>query len=55
MVAAMPKPTTKKEYQKSRNAVGDFVAVKLGNTRSMALGSYIMPSVFDEWNSNDTS
>jgi DNA topoisomerase-1 len=49
MVEAMPVPASKKEYQKARNDVGDAVSKKLGNTRTMALNSYIMPSVFDRW------
>jgi DNA topoisomerase-1 len=47
--AKMPKPTTKKEYIKQVNAVADLVAAKLGNTRTVALQSYIDPAVFAEW------
>lgn len=40
------KPRTETEFKKMRNAVGDDVAAVLGNTRAMALGSYINPTVF---------
>lgn len=42
-------PKTKTEFRKWRNEVGDKVSEKLGNTRTMALGSYIDPGVFDAW------
>lgn len=42
-------PKNKKEYTAWRNAIGDTVSAQLGNTRTMALNSYIMPSVFDQW------
>jgi DNA topoisomerase IB len=53
IVASMPEPKTKREYQQARNAVGDAVSAKLGNTRTMALNSYIMPNVFEEWKNGD--
>lgn len=40
------KPKTETEFKKMRNAVGDQVAAILGNTRTMALNSYINPTVF---------
>jgi DNA topoisomerase IB len=48
-ISKMPKPASEKEYQKFRNQVGDEVSRKLGNTRSVALSSYIMPDVFNVW------
>lgn len=43
-------PTTDpKEVAKVRNQVGDAVCALLGNRRTMALKSYIDPSVFEEW------
>lgn len=42
-------PRTLAEYKKWRNAVGDEVAEALGNTRTMALNSYINPVVFASW------
>lgn len=42
-------PRTMTEYKKWRNAVGDEVAAALGNTRTMALNSYINPVVFAKW------
>jgi DNA topoisomerase IB len=36
-------------YKKWRNEIGDIVAAQLGNTRTMALNSYIDPRVWDEW------
>ena len=48
-IATMPKPTTEKEYKTFRNQVGDYVAKKLGNTRTVALESYISPAAFYSW------
>jgi DNA topoisomerase-1 len=48
-VKSMPVPTTKSGFAKARAAVGDHVAKVLGNTRSMALNSYIHPAVFHSW------
>ena len=45
----LPAPTNEKEYKKSKNLVGDAVAKKLGNTRTVALASYIDPAVFLRW------
>lgn len=49
LIASMPTPTTKREAVKLRNQVGDHVSKLLGNTRSVALGSYIAPDVFSHW------
>ena len=40
-------PTTRAEFVRYRNAIGDTVSAQLGNTRTMALKSYINPTVFD--------
>lgn len=40
------KPKTKRQYTTMRNRIADEVAKQLGNTRSMALNSYINPVVF---------
>jgi DNA topoisomerase I len=40
------KPKTETEFRNMRNAVGDSVAAILGNSRTMALNSYINPTVF---------
>jgi DNA topoisomerase-1 len=42
-------PKNAKEFAKARNAVGDAVAKALGNTRTVALNSYIPPEVFSKW------
>lgn len=49
LVASMPVPKTKNEYRKQRRQVGQHVSEILGNTPTMALGSYIAPSVFAPW------
>jgi len=46
---SMPTPTTEKEYKAARRAIGDAVAQHLGNSRDMALNSYIAPYVFTKW------
>ena len=48
-IKEMPKPKNKSEFKKFRNQVGDTVAAVLGNTRPVALGSYIAPEVFEPW------
>lgn len=45
-------PTTMAEYKRMVAEVGDAVAEKLGNTRSVALKSYVNPAVFDDWRRN---
>ena len=48
-VAAMKPPKNEKDYKKAVNKVADIVAEKLGNTRTVALQSYIHPVVFHSW------
>jgi len=48
-IANMPTPTTPQEYKHARAAVGDTVSAFLGNTRGVALESYIHPAVFSKW------
>ena len=54
LVAELPAPTTRKEYQRQRNFVGDQVSERLGNTRKMALSSYIDRAVFMDWENSET-
>lgn len=42
-------PTTEAEYKKAVADVADVVSRKLGNTRKVALSSYINPAVFEKW------
>jgi DNA topoisomerase I len=44
-----PAPRDRREYAQARNKVGDAVAKALGNTRTVALSSYIDPTVFADW------
>lgn len=48
-VASLTPPTSPKEFAQMRNAVGDKVSRVLGNTRAIALESYIDPTVFAKW------
>lgn len=48
-VKTVKPPTTKQEFQKARNEIGSRVATELGNDRTMALNSYINPTVFSPW------
>ena len=48
-VKSMQKPRNATEYKKARKAVGERVAKKLGNTATVALNSYINPTVFSSW------
>lgn len=48
-VKSMPEPKTEAERKKAIRAVGDAVAKRLGNTRTVALQAYISPSVFNAW------
>ena len=48
-VSKMKIPSTKKEYEKSVRSVAKVVSVKLGNTPTVALQSYISPVVFANW------
>lgn len=49
VMVGMPKPTSKTEFRKWRLAVAKAVAEVLGNTPTVALGSYINPAVFASW------
>lgn len=49
IVDSLPVPTTEKEYRKQVLHVGGEVAKILGNTRTVALQSYIDPHVFVKW------
>lgn len=51
IIADMPIPKTKKEYQSRRREVGKRVSELLGNTPTVALASYIAPSAFGPWDS----
>lgn len=42
-------PTTKREFQQRRRAVATVVSQALGNTPTLALSSYIDPTVFTAW------
>lgn len=48
-VRSMSEPKTESERKKAIRQVGDTVARRLGNTRTVALQAYISPSVFDRW------
>jgi DNA topoisomerase-1 len=45
----LPEPTSEKEFKAFRNAVGDYAAQELCNTRKVALGSYVSPVLFDQY------
>lgn len=45
----LPKPKNEKDYKKAVMAVAAAVSKKLGNTPTIALQSYINPSVFASW------
>ena len=47
----MKPPKTQKEYKTAVMTVAKHVAIKLGNTPTVALQSYISPSVFSAWRS----
>jgi DNA topoisomerase-1 len=49
LTRSMPAPTTLKDLKKARNEIGDKVAAHLGNTRTVALSSYVAPYVFHAW------
>jgi DNA topoisomerase-1 len=54
-IKSMPTPKTDAQYRKAMNAVGDAVAAHLGNTRAVALKSYIDPAVFGPWSTAKTA
>ncbi len=45
----VPAPATKQEFIKARKEIGTRVSTELGNDASMALNSYINPTVFTPW------
>jgi len=45
----LPKPKSQKEYKKAVREVAKHVSSVLGNTPTIALQSYIDPSVFSKW------
>ncbi len=49
LVSKMEPPKNKKEFKAKVNEVGEAVSDILGNTRVIALQSYISPFVFAEW------
>lgn len=49
MVKKLKSPANQKEFKKARREVGKHVAEYLGNTHTVALKSYISPTVFAEW------
>lgn len=54
LIAAEPAPTSEIDYWLKRDAVGDVVARKLGDTRKVVLESYIDPIVFAKWQESAT-
>ena len=50
-IKTMPVPKNIKEFKKYRREVGEAVAKKLGNSRTIALNSYVSPEVFCAWES----
>jgi DNA topoisomerase I len=53
-VASMKLPRNMKEYKASVKTVAEKVSSKLGNTPSVALNSYISPTVFGKWHMSAT-
>jgi len=51
-IKGMTAPTNEKEYKKAVREVANGVSQLLGNTPTVALQSYIDPSVFSEWKAN---
>lgn len=49
VMEGVPTPTNPKEYKKHVSVVAKAVSEKLGNTPTVALQSYIHPSVFGDW------
>lgn len=45
----LPKPESKSAFRKFRNEIGDKVAQVLGNTRTISLGSYVAPEIFENY------
>jgi DNA topoisomerase I len=49
LVASAKPPTDERSYKRAVRQIAAEVAAKLGNTPTVALQSYISPSVFSEW------
>jgi DNA topoisomerase-1 len=49
VMEGMRTPRTQKEYRKARSEVGAMVSKRLGNTKAVALKSYVPPEVFAPW------
>ena len=49
IVSGMKAPKNQAQYKKSVREVGKQVAARLGNTHTIALQSYIDPSIFSKW------
>lgn len=47
------KPKTKAEFQRERKRVAEVVSSHLGNTPTLALASYINPTVFHNWHGSE--
>jgi DNA topoisomerase IB len=48
-MSSMDPPKSKAEFTKKRREVGEVVSAQLGNDASMALNSYINPTLFGQW------
>jgi DNA topoisomerase-1 len=48
-IEQMPEPQSPKEFWAAVDKVGDIAARKIGDTRKVALESYVDPLVFDGW------
>jgi DNA topoisomerase I len=51
-IKTMPVPKNERETKKYRKEVGDTVAKELGNSRTVALNSYVSPEIFCVWEPN---
>lgn len=49
LMSRMPKPGTAAAYRKSVRAIGKAVSTRLGNTPTVALQSYVDPTIFGGW------
>jgi DNA topoisomerase-1 len=54
-IKTLPVPKSGAEYKRYRKEVGETVAKQLGNSRAIALKSYVSPEVFCSWDSKDKS
>lgn len=48
-IAQMDPPANKAQFQRQRRRVAEAVSAQLGNTPTLALASYINPTVFSPW------